>query len=117
MYLRKLLQTICLPVLLLFSVMAFAQTKTVTGRVTDATGKAISGASVIIKGQPRGVMTSEDGSYSIPVPANASSIIVSSVGFAPQEISIAGKTTIDATLQSTAANMNEVVVVAYGTRR
>ncbi len=117
MYLRKLLQTICLPVLLLFSVVVFAQTKTVTGRVTDATGKAVSGASVIIKGQARGVMTSEDGTYSIPVPANATSIIVSSVGFTPQEISIAGKTTVDATLQSTAANMNEVVVVAYGTRR
>ncbi|WP_162944490.1 SusC/RagA family TonB-linked outer membrane protein [Flavisolibacter nicotianae] len=106
-----------MPVLLLFSVVVFAQTKTVTGRVTDATGKAVSGASVIIKGQARGVMTSEDGTYSIPVPANATSIIVSSVGFTPQEISIAGKTTVDATLQSTAANMNEVVVVAYGTRR
>jgi len=117
MYLRKLLQTICLPVLLLLSVVTFAQNKTVTGRVTDATGKAISGATVTVKGQTRGAVTSEDGSYSIAVPVNATTLTISSVGYGAQEASIIGKTTADATLQSSAANLNEVVVVAYGTRR
>jgi iron complex outermembrane receptor protein len=117
MYLRKLLQTICLPVLLFLSVAAFAQNKTVTGRVTDASGKGVAGASVIVKGQSRGVVTTEDGTYTISVPANASTLTISSVGFGTQEVPIAGKTTADVSLQSAAANMNEVVVVAYGTRR
>lgn len=118
MFLRKLLQTICLPVLLLFSVAAFAQNKTVAGRITDATGKPVSGASVSVKGQTaRGVVTAEDGTYTIAIPAGSTSIIISSVGFAPQEVSLSGRSRVDVNLQSTAANMNEVVVVAYGTRR
>ena len=117
MYLRKLLQTTCLPVLLLLSIVAFAQNKTITGRVTDASGKAVSGASVVVKGQSRGVVTAEDGTYTITVPANATTLTVSSVSFGAQEVAIAGRTTADVTLQSTVANLNEVVVVAYGTRR
>jgi iron complex outermembrane receptor protein len=117
MNLRKLLQTICLPVLLLLSVMAFAQSKTVTGRVTDPTGKGISGASVTVKGQARGAITAEDGTYTITVPANASTLVITSVGYAPQEVSISGRTTASATLQSSAANLAEVVVIGYGTAR
>lgn len=117
MNLRKMLQAICLPALLLCSTLLFAQMKTITGRVTDATGKGVSGATVTVKGGGNAVVTAEDGTYTISLPANASTLIVSSVGFGVQEITVAGRTTANATLQSTTGNMNEVVVVAYGTRR
>jgi iron complex outermembrane receptor protein len=114
---RKLIQTICLPVLLLFTFIASAQDKVVTGRVTDAAGKGLPGISVTVKGQTRGVVTSDDGSFSISVPTSATALTVTSVGFASQDILIRGQTAVDVILQSSAANMNEVVVVAYGTRK
>ncbi|MDQ3278755.1 MAG: TonB-dependent receptor plug domain-containing protein, partial [Bacteroidota bacterium] len=106
-----------MPVLLLFSLVVFAQTRTVTGRVTDATGRGVAGATVSVKGQTIAVVTREDGSYTIAVPADASTLTISSVGYGVQEISVGGRTAADITLQSSTANMNEVVVVAYGTRR
>lgn len=117
MYLRKLLQTICLPVLLFLSVAASAQTKTVTGRVTDTAGRAVVGATVTAKGTNRGVTTTADGTYSITVPSNISSLVISSVGFAPQDVSISGTTAANITLQPTAGNLSEVVVIGYGTAR
>lgn len=117
MYLRKLLQTICLPVMLLFSIAAFAQTKTVSGRVTDANGKGVAGATISVKGQTGGVVSTEDGSYSIIVPADASTLLITSVGFTPQEVSITGRSAANIALQSTAANLSEVVIVGYGTAR
>lgn len=117
MYLRKLLQTICLPVLLLMSLAALAQNKTVTGRVMDPAGKGIAGASVTLRGQNRGVVTTADGSFSIIVPTNATTLVISSVGYAAQEVSIAARTTADVTLQQAAASLSEVVIVGYGTAR
>lgn len=117
MYVKKLLHAISLPVLLLFSILVFAQSRTITGRVADATGKGVAGASVTVKGQTIGVTTGEDGTYSVAVPADATTLTISSVGFGAQEVTIAGRTTVDIVLQASAVNMNEIVVVAYGTRR
>lgn len=117
MYLRKLLQTICLPLLLLLSIAAFAQNKTIAGRVTDAAGKGVAGASVTVKGQARGVVTSEDGTYSISIPSNAATLIITSVGFTPQEVSVEGRSSANVTLQSATGNLSEVVVIGYGTAR
>jgi TonB-linked SusC/RagA family outer membrane protein len=117
MNLRKLLYWMGVPVLLLFSLLVFAQERVVTGRITDASGKGISGASVTVKGQSRGTTTAEDGSFSLSVPANATTLVVSSVGYAAQELSLAGRTTANVTLQAATGNLNEVVVVGYGTAR
>lgn len=117
MFLRKLLQVLCSFLLLFVSAGVFAQNKTVTGRVTDSSGRAVVGASVTVQGQTKGVVTGTDGTYSIAVPTNASSLVVSSVGYAAQEISIANGTTANATLQATAGSLNEVVVIGYGTAR
>ena len=118
MNLRKLLYSIGLPVLLLISLASSAQEKLITGRVTDASGKGIPGVSITVKGPAStGTITSEDGSFSISVPLNATTLIFSSVGYAAQEVNIAGKTSVEVTLQSVAGNMNEIVVVAYGARR
>ncbi|HVF81471.1 MAG TPA: TonB-dependent receptor [Flavisolibacter sp.] len=117
MNVRKLLKAIGLPLFLLFSLIGAAQDKTVTGRVTDSSGRGISGVSVSVKNQTsRGTTTADNGSYSLSVPAGATTLVFSSVGFGYQEAAI-GVGSINVTLQATAGSLNEVVVVGYGTVR
>ncbi|MBO9681355.1 MAG: SusC/RagA family TonB-linked outer membrane protein [Flavisolibacter sp.] len=114
---RKLLYAIGVPVLLFFSFVGFAQDKLITGRVTDSTGNGIANVSVTVKEAPsRGTTTAPDGRFSILVPAKASTLVFSSVGYAYMEIPISGNT-VNAILQSGTSDLNTVVVVAYGTRR
>lgn len=114
---RQLLRMICLPVILLFSLIATAQDRVITGRVTSATGAALPGVSITIKGSSAGTTTGDDGQFSLSVPANVNTLVVSSVGYAAQEVDIAGQTTLNITLQSAAGTLSEVVVVGYGTQR
>lgn len=117
MNMRKLLNSIGVPVLLLFSFASFAQDKVITGRVSDSTGTGIPNVSVIIKGQPaRGTTTTSDGSFSLSVPANATTLVFSSVGYAATEATISGNS-VNVILESTSADMNAVVVIGYGTAR
>lgn len=118
MNLRKLLYAISLPLFLLFSLVSSAQDRVVSGRVTDSAGLGVSGASVAIKGQTsRGTTTDANGGFSLSVPSSVNTLVVSSVGFTAQEISIAGRTSIDVRLQTAPGNLNEIVVVGYGTTR
>lgn len=100
------------------SVPAFAQNKTVSGKVTDAQGGAgLSGVSVIVKGSKTGTSTDGSGSYSLSVPSGAT-LVFSSVGFQNQEVAVGDRSTIDVVLTALAgSNLNEVVVVGYGTVR
>jgi TonB-linked SusC/RagA family outer membrane protein len=97
------------------SILVNAQQKTITGMVTDAAGKPIGGATVLVKGASIGTSTKADGTYSINVPATAKTLIISSVGNTPQEFSISGKTVINSSLKPADKDLDEVVVVAYGT--
>lgn len=97
--------------------MLCAQDRSVSGRISDATGAAIAGASVSVKGQLRGTTSSEDGRFTLSVPSNATTLVITSVGFVAQEINISGILKVDVTLQTTNGSLNEVVVVGYGTQR
>lgn len=101
---------------LLASFLVTAQTR-ITGKVTDNTGSPIQKASVVVKGTTTGTLTDEDGSYSITVPANAKTLVFSSINMAPQEITIGNQTTINASLKQTQSMLGEVVVVGYGTQK
>lgn len=117
MPLKQLLRTISLPVLLLLSMIATAQDRVITGRVTEPAGTGLSGVSISIKNQSRGTTSGDDGSFSLSVPANVTTLVFSSVGYQSQEISINDRSVINVTLQTAAGNLNEVVVVGYGTQR
>ncbi|HWJ92496.1 MAG TPA: SusC/RagA family TonB-linked outer membrane protein [Flavisolibacter sp.] len=118
MNLRKLLSAIGLPLLLLFSINGLAQDKIISGRVTDSAGRGIAGVSVSVKGlSSRGTTTSETGNYSLSVPATATTLVFSSVGYGYREINISGLSTADVSLSPTAGSLNEVVVIGYGTTR
>lgn len=88
----------------------------VSGRVTDETGAPMAGVSVQIKGSTRGTMTDNDGRFSINAEDN-DVLVFSYVGYEPQEISVAGKTEINVVLVAAKGELQQVVVIGYGTQR
>ncbi|MGZ4017701.1 MAG: SusC/RagA family TonB-linked outer membrane protein [Flavisolibacter sp.] len=117
MNMGKLLYSIGVPVLLLLSFAGFAQDKVITGRVTDSIGNGVANVSVTVKEAPsRGTTTAADGRYSISVPANATRLVFSSVGYAYREAPINGNS-VNVRLTGTTSDLNTVVVIGYGTAR
>jgi TonB-dependent starch-binding outer membrane protein SusC len=105
-------------VLLVLANFVFAQTKTVTGRVTDGKdGSPVPNASVNIKGTDRGTTTDAAGNFRLTVDGNSAVLVISSVGFGRQEVTVGTQTEIPVVLTATSGNLNEVVVVGYGTQR
>lgn len=119
MIFKKIRGLLLLPVLVLITHFLFAQNKPVTGKVTDSKdGSPIAGASVLIKGSQGGTNTNAEGVFSISVPASATALIISAVGYSDQEVAIAADGTVaTVALTATGGNLNEVVVVGYGTVR
>ena len=99
---------------LLFAVQALAQ-RTISGKVTDDKGVPLPKVSVQIKGTNTGVVTKDDGTYSINVPASGRILIISAVDMATQEIGIGNQSVFNTSLKSAEKALDEVVVVAYGT--
>lgn len=91
----------------------FAQSRTVTGRVTDANdGSAIPGANIQIKGTSKGTTTNPEGSFSIQVDANAT-LIVSFIGFEAKEVPVGSAATLNVKLKTDSKSLEEVVVTGY----
>jgi iron complex outermembrane receptor protein len=96
----------------------WAQERTVTGKITDSKdGSPIVGASITPKGSTGGTTTATDGSFSIKITSAVKTLVISYVGYASQEINISGNAPLTISLVSTQANLNEVVVVGYGSAR
>jgi len=112
---RMLLSLVSLMVLM--TGMAFAQQKTVTGKVVDESGSSIPGVSVLAKGTTVGTVTDVDGKYNLNVPTKAEILVFGFVGMISQEVSIGQKSVIDVTLKTDVVGVDEVVVVGYGTRK
>lgn len=118
MTIKRLLTTGVLSLLfILFTQALSAQTKVINGKVTDTSGIGVPGVSVTVRGSKTGTQTGSDGNFQLSVPANANVLIVSSVGYDQQEVTLDGKTSIDVSLVAQNAALNEVVVVGYGTAR
>ena len=95
----------------------FAQDLTVSGTVTDAQNRPVEGVSVLLKGTTRGTSTNSAGKFTLTnVPSNGV-LVLSSAGYAEQEISVSNRTAITITMQEQASALNEVVVVGYGTQQ
>ncbi|MBS1668726.1 MAG: SusC/RagA family TonB-linked outer membrane protein [Bacteroidetes bacterium] len=102
--------------LLLISSGAYAQRKEVTGKVTDATGNVIPGASIRVKGVKTGTSADASGLFKINVPENAI-LVVSAIGFEPQDVSVANLKNFSISLRPTNSSLSEVVVTALGIKR
>lgn len=101
--------------LVLCSVLAWSQTKTVTGRVTDANGGPVPFATIKVKGSNTGVAADQDGNFSITATSNTV-LTVSAAGFEEQEIRIGNQNILSVSLAAT-TNLQEVVVTALGITR
>lgn len=117
MNLQRLLRTGSLAALLFISSILFAQNRTITGTVTGAGGAGVASASIVVRGSSIGTTSGEAGAFSLSVPADATTLVISSVGFGSQEVTITGQSAVNVSLQSAASSLNEVVVVGYGTQR
>lgn len=93
---------------------AFAQSRTISGKIVDANGEPVIGASAIVKGTSNGSITDLDGKFSIKdVPENGT-ITVSYIGYKSQTISVKGKNTISIVLQEDNTSLDDVIVIGYG---
>ena len=109
---------VLLPLVFLSAQILLAQTRKITGKVTDATtGAPIQGVSVQVKSTGIGVTTDASGTYSINFPANASVLVFSYIGFALQEITVGDKNVVDVKLAESVDKLSEVVVTGYGTQK
>ena len=96
----------------------FAQGRVVTGKVTNAKdGSPVANASVVEKATGRGANTDASGSFSINVSGNDAVLVITSVGFGRVEVPVGQRTEFSVQLAESANNLNEVVVVGYGTAR
>ncbi|MDR0792062.1 MAG: TonB-dependent receptor [Chitinophagaceae bacterium] len=102
--------------LLMFLCQLHAQIRTITGKVTDEQGNPVSNASVTIRGGG-GTNTDENGVFNLRASASAKTLVVSSLNFVTQEIEIGNNTNFTVVLKSTTSQMDEVVVIGYGTQR
>ncbi len=93
------------------------QEKTVTGKVTDASGSPLTGVTVVIKGTSTGIISDADGKYTLKnVPANAS-LQFSFMGMKSQEVIVGNKTAINVVMNEEAFGLDEVVAIGYGVMR
>ena len=102
--------------LVMVSYSAIAQ-KVVTGKVSDSkSGQGLPGVTVTIKGTSTAVSTEADGSFSINVPSDNSVLVISYVGYTSKEVGTSGGS-VNVSLEEGASDLNEVVVVGYGTQK
>jgi TonB-dependent starch-binding outer membrane protein SusC len=104
--------------LLLFSSMIVtAQQKTITGKITDAkTNEPVTNASIIIKGKKIGASTDENGAFSITA-SPGDQLQITSTEYAPVEVTVGDASAITVVMNRVLSNLNEVVVIGYGTVR
>lgn len=100
----------------LLSFSLLAQETTITGTVTGLNNAPLSGVNVTVKGTSKGVSTNTAGGFTISAGAN-STLVVSYIGYASQEINVAGRTDINVALVASNTELEQVVVVGYGTQR
>lgn len=95
---------------------AVQQDNSIAGIVRDENGEAIIGASIVVKGTPKGTISDLDGKFSIPVPKNGS-VIVSYIGYISQTINVGNAANIDVVLKENTQVLSELVVTALGIKR
>jgi TonB-dependent starch-binding outer membrane protein SusC len=101
---------------LLFSVIAMAQDVTVNGTINDESGLPVPGATISVKGTNKATASDFDGKFQISVPSNGT-LTVTFVGYVTVQEAVNGRTKLDIKLRPESQNLNEVVVVGYGTQK
>jgi TonB-dependent starch-binding outer membrane protein SusC len=96
---------------------AFAQERTITGKVSAEGEGPAPGVNVLIQGTMIGVITDQNGAYTIKVPSEATVLVFSYVGYITEEVTVGTQSVIDITLEPDVVSLQEVVVTGYSTQR
>jgi len=92
------------------------QEKTISGTITDENDEGLPGVNVLVKNTTIGTVTDVSGKFRLSVPDEADTLVVSSVGYATEEIPIGNRTVIDISMTPDVQSLSEVVVVGYGSQ-
>ncbi len=96
---------------------AFSQARQVSGKVTDSkTGLPVSGATIRVEGAKTTAISDADGKFTIKVDENATKLLVTFIGYDDQLVTLQGNNFLDVAITQNISNLNEVVVVGYGTK-
>src|SRR5882757_9364868 len=109
---RKL-HCLLMGMLLLITIGAFAQTKQITGKVTDASGVPIPAATIKIKGSKSGTSADFEGSFRLNVQENTT-LIISGIGYESKEVKVGPSGTVSVQLSTDSKSLSEVVVTGVG---
>ena len=96
---------------------AFAQSRAVSGKITDASGSGMMGVNVLVKGTNVGTTSNSDGVYSINVPEGSNTLVFSYIGFGSQEVNIGNRSNVNVTMTEGENELESVVVTALGIER
>ena len=113
---KKAVQTLCLAILALTASFSVYAQIVVSGTVTEESGYSLPGVSVVVKGTTTGVLSDFDGAYTITVPDANSTLAFSFIGYISKEIVVGNQKTINIVLNEDVQQLEEVVVVGYGTQ-
>ncbi len=106
--------------LLLLAFLGFAfcmQAQTITGKVTDKKGDPVAGVTVTVKGTKTATSTNSEGVYILNNVATDAVLRFTGAGFTTQEITASGRTSLNTEMENSVGNLNEVVVIGYGTKK
>ncbi len=109
---RTMKQAVLLFIALVLSISTAIAQKSISGRVTDErTKEALIGASVVAKGTTQGTLTDMDGKFQVTLPAGNNVLVITFIGYNPQEKTIGGESTMDVELSESAVSIDNVVVL------
>ena len=92
-----------------------AQERTLIGKVVDENSEGLPGVNIIIKGTTIGTITNFDGVYKLNIPEETNTIVFSAIGYNTQEVNIGARSTIDIVMKVNVEELQEVIVIGYGT--
>ncbi|MGE5383945.1 MAG: SusC/RagA family TonB-linked outer membrane protein, partial [Omnitrophica WOR_2 bacterium] len=112
------LKSILLLLLILSGTTIYAQDRNITGIITDqSTNETLPGASVVVKGTTKGATTDLDGKFNLTVSPGENTLVISYIGYEKIEVEIGNLRTVNVQLVPSAASLEEVVVVGYGSTK
>ena len=94
-----------------------SQQRAITGQITDENSESLPGVNVLVKNTTLGTVTDMDGNYRLNVPDDAETLVFSSIGYTTQEVSLDNRTVVDVQLVPDQTELDEIVVVGYGSQK
>jgi Ca-activated chloride channel family protein len=98
-------------------IIAFTESRSITGKVTDNQGQPLAGVSITVKGTTKGVVSDSKGSYSITMDQGENTLIFSFIGYQKVEEKIGDRTVINVSMKPETLALEEMVVVGYGSKK